>query len=158
MGHANYFLAFAFLFAQVVRADNTVVVGHVVSIEWAHVDIECPADSICLDAWTRWKISVDRTISGPPVKQRLLLAHLQHQIGHLSRNETILFVLTPIDDEKQKAKLHASFYISDLSLTRQFRCLNNPPTEIRFHVDADKVYTNIPKSEFCFNLDDAGPW
>jgi hypothetical protein len=153
-----FYFAFLLLLPQIVLAENTVIVGRVVSMEYAHVEVHCPADQICLDVWTRWEIVVERTLSGPVPNRKLQVAHLQHQLWPFKRNETVLLLLAPIDSEAEKRKLHASYYLQDVSRTQQMTCIDRPPQEARLHVDADKVYTNVPKSEFCFDMKDVGPW
>jgi len=152
------YCAFLLLLPRTVFAENTVILGRVVSIKYAHVEVNCPADQICFDVWTRWEIVVERTLSGPVPNRKLQVAHLQHQLWPFKRNETVLLLLAAIDSEAEKKKLHASYYLQDVSRTQQMTCINSPPHEARFHVDADKVYANVPKSEFCFDMKEVGPW
>jgi len=143
-------------FTSVAHTSDTVVLGQVLSHDWAGVDTECPADSICMHSWTRWELKITKTVSGTPILGRVTVAHLQHTLWqNMSRRETQLFVLAPIEDEVLKKKLKVDYYIKRLSGVRQMYCLDRPPNELGIVADDEFVYSDSSKQQYCFDTSTA---
>ena len=152
-------LAFILLMASAghpASAADTVVLGRALSDKYINkVKIECPADTICLDVWFKWVIEAERTINGPRLAGRVVAARLQHvDVTNTFLKSLRLFVLRPIDDEKQRSLLGADYYLVDMSKPSEMYCLwLDPKTE---DLSTDDVFEagEGDLRRYCFELPD----
>ena len=136
------------------RAADSVVVGRAVSNTYIPgVEGACgpiTADELCMDVWFVWKISVSRTISGPPIIGRVRASRPQHATfvrSYMRQNR--LFLLRPIDDPEQRTLLQADYHLVDMS---EDQCLDARPRELN---GADVQITHTERGDvYCFVLDD----
>jgi hypothetical protein len=138
---------------QALAAD-TIVLGHALSDKYIDkIKIDCPADEICLDVWYRWIIEADQTVSGPRLPGRVVAAQMQHvDVTHAFLKSLRLFVLRPIDDQKQRSLLGADYYLVDMSKPSRMYCLWSDPKAEGLSIDEVFVAGEEHSSRYCFVL------
>ena len=106
-----------------------------------------------MDGWFLWRLSIDRTLSGPELKGTLSAAHVQHAkyIPKYVRRHR-LFVLRPIEDEELKKALGVDYQLIDLEMPEEMYCISHDPNELGVDIPfvAIRKYQNI--TEYCFSL------
>ena len=149
------FLAVALLVTfTVVRAEDTVVLGRLVENEpMEYVTDECPEGYICLRSWWKSVIRVDDTVKGPSISGRVSAAVMQHtRLNPAFRNSVRLFVLRPIIDPQDRAKLRVEYFLEEMSLPSETYCFSRHPME--YGLETEEVYS--PEDEdleyHCFEL------
>lgn len=129
--------------------DVSVVLGSARTLTFVDVDIPCPENSICMDAWFRYDLSIEKVISGPAVPSRISAARIQHADFVPSYRKSIrVFVLRPITSAEDRAVLNADYYIDDLSVTHELYCLAGTPEDLG--IDMDTV-AFAEDGKFCFS-------
>ena len=128
------------------RAADSVVVGRAVSNTFIPTVYDGCVDGICLEPWFVWKLSISRTISGPPVTGRVLASHQQHA-GFTGIERYRVFLLSPIEQPAQRKILHADFYLVEMS---ENQCLSEKPQELSA-ADVHVVHTDHG-DRYCFAL------
>lgn len=151
LGHMRR-LAVAILFVAsttIARAEETsVVLGKARAIKFVDVDIPCPEGYICMDAWYRYDLSIDKVLTGPVVPSRIRAVHVQHTNFVPSYRKALrAFVLRPIVSAEDRAELNAEFYIDDLSPTHELYCLNGAPGDFGI---SSRMVEVAGKDQFCF--------
>lgn len=92
-----------------VNGENLVVTGRVTHNEAIQgVDPPCPPGEICMSAWFRYRIRVERVLSGSAPAMTIHAARIQHAESIINRRELAHFVLSPISDPKQRKLLRAT--------------------------------------------------
>jgi hypothetical protein len=116
-------------------------------------------DVICMDAWIGWRINVQKTLAGNPIRGRIRAARLQHTFyikSYLRRLR--LFVLQPIESAEMRAVLGADYLIIDLSTTRDMYCTRESPAKYGLPEEDLDVYVRqaVDDEAFCFELPKEG--
>jgi hypothetical protein len=83
----------------------------------------------CLDREiVRITLDIRQHLAGPTVPRTVVAVWAVHGGGcHCVSREERLFVLSPITDEKVRAKLRAEYYIRAMPLVRAMYCLSGQP-------------------------------
>lgn len=138
-------------FASALAAEPSVVLGSARSLGYLAIQPPCPEDSICLNGWYRYNVTVDRTLHGPELRSLIRAVHSQHtEFNHKYRRALRLFVLRHIDDAKVRAELQADYYLIGLSPARQLYCLGGAPGDIGL---SDTSVAVAGQDSFCFSAD-----
>ena len=147
-------IVLAVLTGQVSAADNIVVLGKLVYNEpMEYVPDECPEDSICLRSWWKSIVNVQKTIHGSAVSGRVAAAVMQHTLLNDRYKKSVrLFVLRPIDDPKQRAKLRVDYYLESMSEPYQMFCLSQDPKESGLDTKETYIAGTNDEKIFCFEL------
>ena len=137
-----------------VLAEDLVVVGRLVQNEpMDYVEDECPENYICLHSWWRSVVNVQKTIRGPALNGRIVAANMQHtSLDPGFKKDVRLFVLKPIDDQAQRAKLRAEYYLEDMSEPRKMFCLSQDPKELGLDAERTYVAGRGDAKTHCFEL------
>jgi hypothetical protein len=107
---------------------DSVVSGRAISNTYLNdVKIGCPKGDICMDAWFRWTIDVEKTLRGPLVTGRVIAVRMQHSAVVPSYERRLrLFTLSRIEDAKQRARLRSDYYLTSTSLAEQIDSRSAP--------------------------------
>lgn len=75
-----FFLTFLCMFALNCNAEgiDTVFLGTATTQEYVSVKVSCPENSICMNVWFKWTLDVNRVISGPQIKGRVVAFRMEH--------------------------------------------------------------------------------
>jgi hypothetical protein len=138
---------------QCVAADSIVVLGKLVYNEpMDYVPDECPEDEFCMNTWWKSVVNVQKTIVGSNVSGKVAAAVMQHtwlDAGYKKRVR--LFVLRPIDDPNERAKLRVDYYLEDMSMPHQMFCVLDKPSNLG--ITPRDIYVNeADDREHCFEL------
>jgi len=68
------------------------------------------------------------------------------------KKDVRLFVLRPIDDQAQRAKLRAEYYLEDMSEPRKMFCLSQDPKELGLDAERTYVAGSGDAKTHCFEL------
>ena len=140
--------------------EKVVVIGRVISERHASgLGVACSPDPdpldqqefLCMTSWFRWRIAVDRTISGQEISGRISVATPKHALvlpDWLAQNE--LFVLTPVDSAEQRELLAADFVMYDLSVRNY--CLTVDPRSLGIDAIDLNVSDDPENPVYCFTL------
>ena len=102
------------------------------------------------------QITVQKTLSGTPVRGRIRAARIQHVPfvrSYLKRFR--LFVLEPIESAEMRKLLGADYLINDLSTTREMYCTSKSPAQYGLSEDDIDVHLRqspVSGSSYCFEL------
>jgi hypothetical protein len=151
------FLLAAVFAAHCADAADTVVIGRALDQREAPgEDNGCapPAespDTICIaHPWFQWTLSIDRTLSGPPLSGRVIAARRQHTGTIRSYLRAYrLFVVQPIEDRAERRRLGADYYLVDMSEAHY--CISSDPEELGLHVPTIVEKSNYGDT-YCFAL------
>ena len=133
--------------------ERSLVLGSAISIQYANVDTPCPEDSICLDGWFRYDLSIDKVLKGPAVPHRIRAVHMQHTYYIPKYRRALrLFVLRPVETAEARANLKADYYIDDLSPVQELYCLSGTPESLGLDPSAVTV---VGQERFCFSAEEA---
>lgn len=152
--HASVLLV-AFLAFGIAHAEESLVVGHALKNEYIEdVEIPCPPEHICMNAWFRWTVIVDTTLHGQKISGRIVAARIQHaQFVPRYQKKLRMFVLDRIEDEAQRKILRAEYYLRDMSIVHEMYCLDS---KTEFGIDAeDKLTGPGIQDQYCFELPEA---
>lgn len=135
-------------------AERIVVLGTLVSNgPMKYVPDECPADAICMHSWFKSIIKVRRSIAGSPITGRVTTATLQHTSLNVQFKKNVrLFVLEPINDSEQRAKLRADYYLVTMAAPSQMYCLPERPDQLGLDAEATYSYGTGEEATYCFEL------
>ena len=156
--HVNAIRALVILLAALVCqsavASDTVVIGRLVVNEpMDYVKDECPENDLCLSFWWKSVVQVQRTIQGAVLSGRVTAANMQHTfLNHRFMRAVRLFVLEPIEDPTQRAKLRADYYLKDMSEPHQMFCLPHDPKEVGLKAETTYVASAGEGKSYCFEL------
>jgi hypothetical protein len=144
----------ALLACQPSVASDIVVFGRLVANEpMDYVKDECPKDSICLRSWWKSVVQVQKTISGTVLSGRVTTANMQHtSLDPRFKKSVRLFVLEPIEDPDQRAKLRADYYLKDMSEPHQMFCLSQDPKALGLNVQETYMAGAGEDEAYCFEL------
>ena len=135
------------------NAEDTVALGRVISHKYMDVELDCPKDYICMDVWYRWIISIDRTLSGPPVKGRVVAAHLQHtDLNKRFERSLRLFVLRPLSDPARRDELKADYHLLEVSPENEMYCIQHDPSTYGLAVENTYVRVQDDYKQYCFEI------
>ena len=105
---------------------------------------------ICMHTWFRWTIDVERTIGGKKLSGRVFTARVQHaEMLRTYQEQMRLFALQPIEDLELKKKLHADYYLLDMSPVMY--CMSQNPKAFGL-AEASHVQGAGDEKEYCFDL------
>jgi hypothetical protein len=143
----------ALMLPDLATADSAVVLGRLVGNEpMEYVKDECPENAICLRSWWKSVVEVQKTISGPHLAGRVAAANLQHtSLNSRYTRKVRLFVLKPITDAAERAKLRVDYYLEEMSLPTQMYCFSQDPRELGLDVTETYVSGTDDKT-YCFEL------
>ena len=135
-------------------ASDIVVFGRLVANEpMDYVKDECPKDNICLRYWWKSVVQVKKTIHGRALSGRVTTANMQHTSWNpLVKRALRLFVLEPIEDPDQRAKLRADYYLKDMSQLHQMFCLSQDPKVLGLNAEETYVAGAREDETYCFEL------
>lgn len=136
----------------IAHTEESVVLGRALKNGYIEdVEIPCPPERICMDAWFRWTVTVDTTLHGPKVSGRIVAARIQHaQFVPRHQKKLRMFVLDRIEDETQRKLLRAEYYLRDMSIVHEMYCLDS---ETELGIDAeDKLTGPGIQDQYCFKL------
>ncbi|MEL6871177.1 MAG: hypothetical protein AAFO81_15370 [Pseudomonadota bacterium] len=134
-----------------VAAQDTVAVGRALANSALNVEIECPENYICLDSWYGWKIRVIETLQGPPISGKIKAAGMQHTDLNQSYFKSLrLFVLRPIVDPEEHARLQADYLLIGTSRVHETFCLPGKPEHYDVELKDTFVTNEGDGHEFCF--------
>lgn len=135
-------------------ASDIVVFGRLVSNEpMDYVKDECPKDHICLRSWWKSVVQIQKTIQGKVLPDRVTTANMQHTSWDPKVRKALrLFVLEPIDDPDQRAKLRADYYLKDMSALHQMFCLSQDPKTLGLNAEESYVTGAGEDKTYCFEL------
>ena len=144
----------ALAFWQPVVAADIVVLGRLVENEpMEYVPDECPENYICLRSWWKSVVNVRKTVHGPYLSGRVAAAVMQHtSMTPRYKRSLRLFVLKPIEDPAQRAKLRVDYYLDDVSEAYQMFCLRQDPKESGLKVEETYVAGTDDSKSYCFEL------
>jgi len=149
------------LFASASRAASpSVVLGDATGQFAIEAEVPCPQrdkdeETICMDAWVGWNITVRKTLSGAPIMGRIRAARVQHTYYAKSYLKSFrLFVLHPIESPEMRKLLSADYLISDLSPKHSMYCTRHEPATFGLHDDEMNVHTSpdVDSPSHCFEL------
>ncbi len=140
--------------SQCVAADNIVVLG---KLEYngpmEYVPDECPENHICLRSWWKSVVSIQKTVHGSRLSGRVAAAVMQHtSLNDGYKKSVRLFVLKPIDDPQQRAKLRVDYYLESMSESYQMFCSSKDPKDMGLEVEETYVSGTDDQKTFCFEL------
>jgi hypothetical protein len=140
--------------SQAGAAENVVVWGRLLSnAPMEYVKFECPENHFCLHSWWKSNLNVEKTIHGMQLSGPITTANLQHSpLNSHFEASARLFVLEPIEDPEQRAKLRADYYLKDMAEPRQMFCLWQDPTESGLKVRETYVAGTGDSRKYCFEL------
>lgn len=79
------------------------------------VEVNCPENAICLHGWFRWRLKVDRVLSGNSLPSHLVAARTQHGAFRQAYEMQLRrFSVKSIEDEGQRRLLGADYYLMEL--------------------------------------------
>jgi hypothetical protein len=144
----------ALLACQPSIASDIVVFGRLVANEpMDYVKDECPENYICLRSWWKSVVQVQKTIQGKVLSGRVTTANMQHtSLDPRLRKAARLFVLEPIEDPDQRAKLRADYYLKDMSELHQMFCLSQDPKVLGLDAEETHVAGAGENETYCFEL------
>lgn len=139
---------------QLAVASDTVVIGRLVANEpMDYVKDECPENYICLRSWWKSVVQVQRTIRGAVLSGRVTAANMQHTtLDPRFIRAARLFVLEPIEDPAQRAKLRADYYLKDMSEPHHMFCLSHDPKDLGLNAETTYVTGAGEDKSYCFEL------
>jgi len=141
------------LVCQTALASDIVVLGRLVTNEpMSYVQDECPENAICMRSWWKSVIRVDKTVKGRPLSGRVTAAVMQHTwLNSRYKKAVRLFVLAPIEDPAERARLRADYYLDGMSEPRSMFCLAKDPRALGL---TEKKYTAGAGEDttYCFEL------
>jgi hypothetical protein len=136
-----------------VAADAIVVLGKLsYNQPMDYVPDDCPEDYICLRSWWKSVVTVQKTVVGSKLSGRVAAAVRQHTwLAESYKKSLRLFVLRPIEDPVERAKLRVDYYLEDMSEPRQMFCLLDKPAALG--ISSRDTYVNEGDDrEHCFEL------
>lgn len=86
----------------------------------------CPEDHVCMNAWFRFTIDVERVIDGVPVEGKVKAARVQHAEHVISEDDRAVFVLRNIKSEETKEILDADYFLEEWSRPQVWHCFLQP--------------------------------
>jgi hypothetical protein len=118
-----------------------------------YVPDECPENYICLRSWWKSVVSVHETVHGSRLSGRVEAAVMQHtSLNPHFKKHVRLFVLRPIEDPAERAKLRVDYYLEGMSEARQMFCLGHDPKESGLDVEEAYVSGTGDDKTYCFEL------
>jgi len=135
-------------------AADIVVLGKLITNEpISYVEDECPQNSICLRSWWKSVIQVQTTVQGGHLSGRVAAAVMQHTyLNSRFKRAARLFVLTPIDDANQRAKLRVDYYLKEMAEPRQMFCWSRDPNTLGLTPEETYVSGTGDATTYCFEL------
>jgi hypothetical protein len=132
---------------------DTVVIGRLTDNKpMEYVPDECPKGYICLRSWWKSVINVQRIIHGPRLSGVVAAANMQHtSLNPRYKNSVRLFVLRPITDPAERAKLRVDYFLEEMALPAQMYCLSQDPKKYGLEVQETYV-TGVDEKTYCFEL------
>jgi len=85
----------------------------------------CPADEICVDVVYRWKIRVEKIVSGNIQTKSVKAAMIQHTEYVNAHKRQALFVLSRIADDEKRKLLGADYWIEEYQTPEVLYCLSH---------------------------------
>jgi hypothetical protein len=142
------------LASQPAIASDSVVLGRLVTNEpMSYVKDECPDNQICLRTWWKSVIQVEKTVQGKHLSGRVTAAVMQHtSVNARFKKAARLFVLAPIENPDQRAKLRADCYLEEMSEPRQMFCISRDPKAVGLSVQETYVSGTGEDKTCCFEL------
>ncbi len=147
-------LFLALLAHQAAMASDIIVIGKLVTNEpMDHVNNGCPENEVCLRSWWKSVVRVQRTVEGRPLSGRVTAASMQHAgLSSRFKNAVRLFVLEPIADSDQRAKLRADYYLKEMSEPREMFCLSQTLEGLTLNPEHTYVAGDGDSKRYCFEL------
>lgn len=144
-------LCISLLAAQLAWGAESVVIGTVSSdVPMNYAPIDCPKDAYCLHSWWKTEIHVQRIVHGPALPSSVAAAFLKHaSLNSNAKTQTHLFVLRPIDDPAERAKLRVAFYLVEMATP--LYCFSNDPKDYGLDLTPSYVFGTDDKS-YCFEI------
>jgi hypothetical protein len=146
-------VAFLLCSAQLAWGADSIVIGTLSYNEpMEYAPDECPKDYICLRSWWKSIIRVKKTVRGPLLSGSISTAVMQHtSLNPRYRKSVRLFVLRPITDPAERAKLRVQFYLEEMAVPAEMYCFNQDPKEYGLNVEQTYVAGDDDKV-YCFEL------
>jgi len=113
---------------------------------------DCPPDSFCWHVWYRWKIRVERTLTGPQLPASIVAVMSQHT-GLVRPYPHRVFVVSPIEDPETRARLHADYFVDDMATAAAMQCMELDPRQLGLDV---QVFAN-GDGTYCFEVPPVPP-
>jgi hypothetical protein len=147
-------LLLVFFACQPVMAADIVVIGRLETNEpMDYVKDECPENAICLRSWYKSIVQIQKAVRGISVSGRITAANMQHtSLNSRFKKAVRLFVLEPIEDPGQRAKLRAHYYLKEMSEPHQMFCLSRDPKELSLNAEETYVARSGSSKSYCFEL------
>src|SRR5262245_5888938 len=95
--------------ASLTKAEDSVVIGKGISNKYTGVKLNCSPD-ICDDVWIRFKIKVQRTLSGPALTGYIYAVRIQHT-EYTTVSGRYVFVVRKIDDPAERELFKADYFL-----------------------------------------------
>lgn len=87
--------------------------GRSLGHEYVPVEMPCPQGAICLSNWFRWKLQVDKVLSGPALAPQIVALTVQHSNYASDYEDQLrLFTVVPIEDAGKRKLLGADFSLA----------------------------------------------
>lgn len=107
-------------------------------------------EGICMYSWWLWTIDVKRTVGGTALRGRTSAAWIQHSdMLPAYRKRLRLFALQPIKSSDQRKRVHADYYLIDMS--PEMYCLWHDPQQFGLP-KALHIEGSGEDKEYCFDL------
>lgn len=147
-------IALTLCVARPALAEDIVVIGRLLENKpMAYVPHECPENHICLHSWWKSVVSVQKTVQGAKLVGHVAAAVMQHaSLNPRFQKRVRLFVLRPIEDPAERAKLRVDYYLKAMSEPRQMYCWGQDPKASGLNVEEVYVSEADDRKTFCFNL------
>jgi hypothetical protein len=153
----GWLLLIAFLASAEAEAEETLALGRAISHRSIDVELDCPKDLLCMDAWYRWEVMVNRVVIGPSITGRVIAARIQHSDYNRRYFRSLrLFVLQPIEDPRKRDELGADYYLLEVSPKHHMYCIRQNPSEFGHQPESLYVRTQTDYVRYCFELPEKG--
>lgn len=135
-------------------AADIIVLGRLVTNEpMSYVKDECLPDYICLRSWWKSVIQLQTTVQGGRLSGRVAAAVMQHtSLNPRFKRSVRLFVLAPIEDADERAKLRVDYYLKAMSEPQQMFCLSQDPKALGLNTEETYVSGTGDATIYCFEL------
>jgi len=78
-----------------------------------NVEMQCPAQRLCMGEYFRWTIKINQQVSGPTLPHIVKAAMLQHAKYIYARKQVAMYVLAKIEDPERRKLLGVDYYIEE---------------------------------------------
>lgn len=136
--------------AAAAGINASVVLGHGVSNTFFS-KASCARDSVCLDSWYVWKITVTQTVAGAAVPGIVSVLAEQHTEATTEFVRSVeLFVLRPVTDAALSAASHSNFEVLAMSARDDHGryCLPFTPSDVGLKLAPTEV--DHSGDRYCF--------